>query len=341
MRTFRTAAAVAAACAWRIRPPPAVRTVDVVIEVSSLTKRYGLTVAVRNLSFTVHPGHVTGFLGPNGSGKSTTMRVILGLDAPTVGEARVGGCRYADLRAPLREVGAMLDARAVHPGRTAHDHLLALARSNGIPRSRVGEVLGAVGLSDVAGHRAGGFSLGMSQRLGIAAALLGDPGVLLFDEPVNGLDTEGIRWIRSLMKGLAAEGRTVFVSSHLMSEMELTADRLVVIGRGRLIAEATVSEFIDAYSMQATVVRSPEAARLRRVLEHAGGSVDLEPSGAWRVSGLDAATVGDLALANGVVVHELRPLRSSLEDVYSQLTDSSVEYRAEGDGEAHRQEALR
>ena len=330
-----------AVCARRIRRTPDLRTVDVVIEVSRLTKRYGPTVAVRDLSFVVHPGHVTGFLGPNGSGKSTTMRVILGLDAPTAGEARVGGRRYADLRAPLREVGAMLDARAVHPGRTAHDHLLALARSNGIPASRVGEVLGAVGLSDVAGRRAGGFSLGMSQRLGIAAALLGDPGVLLFDEPVNGLDTEGIRWIRSLMKGLAAEGRTVFVSSHLMSEMELTADRLVVIGRGRLIAEATVTEFIDAHSQLVTIVRSPAGDRLRRVLEQAGGSVELEPSGGWRVRGLDTATIGDLALASGVAVHELRPLRSSLEDVYSQLTDSSVEYRAERDGGAHRQEALR
>ncbi|MEW6153112.1 MAG: ATP-binding cassette domain-containing protein [Actinomycetota bacterium] len=311
------------------------------IEVSRVTKRYGRTVAVRDLSFMVHPGQVTGFLGPNGSGKSTTMRVILGLDGPTAGEARVAGRRYIDFRAPLREVGAMLDGRAVHPGRTAHDHLLALARSNRIPRARVGEVLGTVGLSDVAGRRAGGFSLGMSQRLGIAAALLGDPGVLLLDEPVNGLDTEGIRWARSLMKGLAAEGRTVFVSSHLMSEMELTADRLVVIGRGRLVAEATVSDLIDAHSMKATLVRSPEAARLRGVLEQAGGEVDLEPSGGWRVRGLDAATVGDLALANRVVVHELRPLRSSLEDVYSQLTDSSVEYRAERDGEARRHEALR
>jgi ABC-2 type transport system ATP-binding protein len=301
-----------------------------VIEVSRLTKRYGSTVAVRDLSFTVQPGHVTGFLGPNGSGKSTTMRVILGLDTPTAGEARVGGRRYVDLPAPLREVGALLDAGAVHPGRTARNHLLALARSNRIPKTRVDEVLDVAGLSDVARRRAGGFSLGMSQRLGIAAALLGDPGVVLFDEPVNGLDTEGIRWIRALMKGLAAEGRTVFVSSHLMGEMELTADRLVVIGRGRLIAEAAVTQFIDSYSQEATVVRSPAAGRLRAVLERAGGSVALYPGGGWRVTGLDAATVGEVALANGLVIHELRRLRSSLEDVYSQFTESSVEYRAAG-----------
>lgn len=311
------------------------------IEVAHLTKRYGPTVAVRDLTFTVQPGHVTGFLGPNGSGKSTTMRVILGLDAPTAGDTLVSGRRYVDLRAPLREVGAMLDARAVHPARTAHDHLLALGRSNRIPRERVGEVLGAVGLSDVAGRRAGGFSLGMSQRLGIAAALLGDPGVLLFDEPVNGLDTEGIRWVRALMKGLAAEGRTVFVSSHLMSEMELTADRLVVIGRGQLIAEATVAEFIETHSKEVTVVRSPTPDDLCRVLERAGASVERDAGGGWRVTGLDAPSIGDLALANGLGVHELRPLRSSLEDVYSQLTDSSVEYRAAGEGGVHEQEVRR
>ena len=327
-----TAGAVVADCVWGIRSGLVVRTFSVVIEVSNLTKRYGSTVAVRDLSFTVQPGHVTGFLGPNGSGKSTTMRVILGLDTPTAGEARVGGRRYVGLRAPLREVGALLDARAVHPGRTAQDHLRALARTNRIPKTRVDEVLGAVGLSDVAGRRAGGFSLGMSQRLGIAAALLGDPGVLLFDEPVNGLDTEGIRWIRTQMKGLAADGRTVFVSSHLMSEMELTADRLVVIGGGRLIVEATVAEFIDSYSQEVTVVRSPAAGRLREVLERAGGSVALDPGGGWRVTGLDPATVGETALANGVAVHELRRLRSSLEDVYSQLTDTSVEYRATARG---------
>jgi ABC-2 type transport system ATP-binding protein len=299
-----------------------------VIEVVNMTKRYGSTVAVRDLSFKVLPGHVTGFLGPNGSGKSTTMRVILGLDAPTSGGVRVCGRRYVELPAPLRELGAMLDARAVHPGRTAYDHLLALARSNRLPRRRVDAVLDTVGLAEVARRRAGGFSLGMSQRLGIAAALLGDPGVFLFDEPVNGLDTEGIRWIRTLMKGLAAEGRTVFVSSHLMSEMELTADRLVVIGRGQLIAEATVSEFIDAHSQPVTLVRSPEPRELHAVLERAGAAVEVDPGGGWQVTGPDTAAIGDLAHAHGITLHELRPVRSSLEDIYSQLTDTSVEYRA-------------
>lgn len=336
-----TAVVVVAVCAWRIRSRLLGHTVTVMIELARLTKRYGPTVAVRDLSFTVHPGHVTGFLGPNGSGKSTTMRLILGLDAPTAGTARVSGQRYVELRAPLREVGAMLDASAVHPGRTARDHLLALARSNRIPRGRVDDVLGAVGLAQAAEWRAGGFSLGMRQRLGIAAALLGDPAVLLFDEPMNGLDTEGIRWIRNLMKALAAEGRTVFVSSHLMSEMELCADRLVVIGRGRLIAEATVAEFIDAYSHEMTLVRSPAPDLLRSVLEEAGATVAADPGGAWQVTGLNAPSVGELALANGVVVHELRRLRSSLEDVYSQLTDTSVEYRATAGAEPETQEVLR
>jgi ABC-2 type transport system ATP-binding protein len=298
-----------------------------VIEVVNLTKRYGPTVAVDGLSFTVRPGHVTGFLGPNGSGKSTTM-VVLGLDAPTAGDARVNGRRYGELRAPLREVGAMLDAQAVHPGRSAFDHLLALARSNRIPTARVDEVLDLVGLGEVAGRRAGGFSLGMSQLLGIGAALLGDPSVLLFDEPVNGLDTEGIRWMRALMKRLAGEGRTVFVSSHLMSEMELTADRLVVIGRGRLIAETGVSEFIDAHSRAVTLVRSPDASLLRPALERLGAAVELDATGGWRVTGPATAAIGELARAEGIALHELRPLRSSLEDVYSRLTATSVEYRA-------------
>jgi ABC-2 type transport system ATP-binding protein len=311
------------------------------IEVRQLTKRYGPTVAVDGLSFTVRPGHVTGFLGPNGSGKSTTMRVLLGLDAPTAGEARVNGRRYVELRAPLREVGAMLDARAVHPGRRADDHLLALARSNRMPRRRVGEVLDVVGLGEVAGRRAGGFSLGMSHRLGIAAALLGDPGVLLFDEPVNGLDTEGIRWIRALMRRLAGEGRTVLVSSHLMSEMELTADRLVVIGRGRLIAETTVAEFIDAHSQSVTLVRSPDASMLRPALDRLGAAVELDPGGGWRVIGPDTAAIGELARAEGIALHELRPIRSSLEDVYTRLTDSSVQYRAGADNEIDREGVLR
>jgi len=299
-----------------------------VIELVNVTKRYGSTLAVDDMSFTVLPGHVTGFLGPNGSGKSTTMRVVLGLDAPTDGEALVNGRRYGDLRAPLREVGSLLDARAVHPGRTAYDHLLALARSNRIPRRRVDEVLDLVGLIDVADRRVGSFSLGMSQRLGIGAALLGDPSVLLFDEPVNGLDTEGIRWIRNLMKRLAAEGRTVFLSSHLMSEMELTADRLIVIGRGRLIAETSVSEFIDANSQAVTLVRSEHAAELRSALEGVGAGVELDPTGGWQVTGPDTASIGELALQRGIPLHELRPVRSSLEDVYSRLIDGSVEYRA-------------
>ena len=293
---------------------------------TTLTKRYGSTVAVDDLSFAVPPGHVTGFLGPNGSGKSTTMRVILGLDAPTAGGARVLGRRYDELAAPLRVVGSLLGARAVHPARTAYDHLLALARSNRIPRRRVDDVLEVVGLSEVARRRAGGFSLGMGQRLGIGAALLGDPEVLVLDEPVNGLDTAGIRWIRTLLKGLAAEGRTVFVSSHLMSEMELTADRVVVIGRGRLIAEAGVAEFIEANSGRLTFVRSP-AADLRTALERMGAGVELDPSGGWRVAGPNAAAIAEAARRCGAAIHELRPIRSSLEDVYSQLTDMSVEYR--------------
>jgi ABC-2 type transport system ATP-binding protein len=297
------------------------------IDVQDLTKRYGKTVAVDGLSFTVRPGRVTGFLGPNGSGKSTTMRVILGLDRPTRGSVLVNGRPYRQLRAPLREVGSMLDAKALHPGRTAYNHLLALARSNRIPDRRVDEVLGIVGLADVAGRRAGQFSLGMSQRMGIGAALLGDPSVLMFDEPVNGLDTEGIRWIRDLMKGLAAGGRTVFLSSHLMSEMELTADHLVVIGRGRLIADATIAEFIEANSQAVTRVRSPRATDLRAVMESAGARVELDPTGGWRVTGPDTAAIGDLALRHGIGLHELSPLRSSLEDVYTRLTATTVEYR--------------
>jgi ABC-2 type transport system ATP-binding protein len=297
------------------------------IEVRNLTKRYGGTVAVDDLSFTVHPGRVTGFLGPNGSGKSTTMRAILGLALPTRGASLVNGRPYRALPAPLREVGSLLDARAVHGGRTVHNHLLALAHSNRIPARRVGEVLDVVGLTDAAGRRAGQLSLGMSQRLGIGAALLGDPPVLMFDEPVNGLDTEGIRWIRDLMKRLAGEGRTVFLSSHLMSEMELTADHLIVIGRGRLIADTSVSGFIEANSQAVTLVRAPRAAEVRAVLEGRGARVELDPQGGWRVVGPDPATVGDLALRHGIAVHELRPLRSSLEDVYSRLTAESVEYR--------------
>jgi ABC-2 type transport system ATP-binding protein len=301
-----------------------------VIEVCAMTKRYGSTVAVDDLSFTVQPGRVTGFLGPNGSGKSTTMRVVLGLDAPTAGEARVAGRPYVELPAPLCEVGALLDAGAVHPGRSAANHLLALARSNGIGRRRVAEVLSLVGLEGAAGRRVGGFSLGMRQRLGIAAALLGDPAVVLLDEPVNGLDTEGIRWIRTLLQRLAAEGRTVFVSSHLMSEVERTADWLIVIGHGRLIADASTSDFIQSHSQAVSLVRSPQAGALRAALEASGATVEADPSGGWRVSGPDPSAIGDLAFAGGIALHELRPIRTSLEEVYSSLTESSVDYRSTG-----------
>jgi ABC-2 type transport system ATP-binding protein len=297
------------------------------IEAQSLTKRYRDTLAVDGLSFSVRDGRVTGFLGPNGAGKSTTMRMILGLDAPTSGLAAVRGRCYDELRAPLREVGALLDARAIHGGRTAHDHLLGLARSNGIGRRRVDEVLEMVGLAEVAGRRAGGFSLGMGQRLGIASALLGDPAVMMFDEPMNGLDTEGIRWIRDLMRRLADEGRTVFLSSHLMSEMELVADHLVVIGRGRLIADTSMRDFIERNSQAVTLVRSPQPSQLREVLEAVGAQVQLDPGGAWRVSGPDAVTVGDVAFRHGIVLHELTPRHSSLEEVYTRMTHKEVVYR--------------
>lgn len=295
-----------------------------------MTKRYGSTLAVSDLTFSVQPGCVTGFLGPNGSGKSTTMRLILGLDRPTSGRATVNGVGYRDLRSPLREVGALLDARGVQAARRADDHLRALARSNRIPPGRVDEVLGIVGLSEVADRKLGGFSLGMSQRLGIAAALLGDPPVLLFDEPINGLDTEGIRWVRGLLKGLAAEGRTVLVSSHLMSEMELTADRLVVIGRGRLLADTTLVEFVAHRGTPGAVVRSADGNGLRPVLERAGGSVELDATGAWQVSGLDTTQIGDLALSAGIAVHELIPTRSTLEDAYSELVSDDLAYRSHG-----------
>lgn len=326
--TQTTTSVVVADRRWGIRSAAAILTVALMIEVRDVTKRYGSTLAVSELSFTVQPGCVTGFLGPNGSGKSTTMRLILGLDRPTSGTASVNGVPYRELRSPLREVGALLDARGVQGARRAGDHLLALARSNRIPRKRVGEVLDLVGLSEVSGRRLGGFSLGMSQRLGIAAALLGDPPVLLFDEPVNGLDTEGIRWIRGLIKGFAAEGRTVLVSSHLMSEMELTADRLVVIGRGRLLADTTLADFTAQRSAPGAVVRSAAASELRRVLERAGGTVELDAAGAWRVSGLEAITIGNLALSAGIAIHELIPTRSTLEDAYSDLVSEDVAYRA-------------
>ncbi|MFI9053801.1 MULTISPECIES: ATP-binding cassette domain-containing protein [unclassified Streptomyces] len=300
------------------------------IEATELTKRYGGRTAVDRLSFTVRPGRVTGFLGPNGAGKSTTMRLILGLDSPSAGRVTVGGRVYADLPVPLRAVGSLLDAKGVHGGRSAYHHLAGLAASNGIPCRRVAEVLELVGLpEETARRRTKGFSLGMGQRLGIAAALIGDPEVLILDEPVNGLDTEGIRWIRGLMKSLAAEGRTVFLSSHLMSEMELTADHIVVIGQGRLIADTAMRDFIETNSRAHTLVRSPEPERLRSLLEAAGAHVRLDARGGWRVDGPDAPAIGDLARDHGVAVHELTPAHSSLEEVYTTLSRSSVEYRAE------------
>jgi len=298
------------------------------IEVCELTKRYGAAVAIDGLSFTVHPGRVTGFLGPNGAGKSTTMRVILGLDAPTEGRATVSGRRYQQLTRPLHQAGALLDATAVPGGRTARNHLLAIAASNGITGRRVDEVLGLVGLEGAARKRVRGFSLGMKQRLGIAAALLGDPGVLLFDEPVNGLDPEGIAWIRGLLKQLAAEGRTVFVSSHLMSEMALTADHLIVIGRGRLIADAPIDDLVRQGSGGDVMARSPRGGDLAGLLAASGAAVTAAPGGGLAITGLDAGQVGDLAAANGIPLHELTPRRASLEEAYMALTADHADYHA-------------
>ncbi|HWO61296.1 MAG TPA: ATP-binding cassette domain-containing protein [Umezawaea sp.] len=297
------------------------------IEVRELSKRYGAVRAVDGLSFSVKPGYVAGFLGPNGAGKSTTMRALLGLDTPTSGEALVNGVGYAAIRRPMFEVGALLDANAVHGGRSAVNHLRCLARSNGIGDKRVVEVLEQVGLAGAARRRVSAMSLGMKQRLGVAAALLGDPGVLLFDEPVNGLDPEGIRWIRDLMRGLAAEGRTVLVSSHLMSEMAVTADRVVVIGRGRLILETSMRELTERFRRD-VLVRTPDPAGLRRALER-GGAVVVPDEGALLVQGLEAAEIADAAARNGIAVHELTPRSASLEDAYLELTEDSVEFRTE------------
>ncbi|HYB18678.1 MAG TPA: ATP-binding cassette domain-containing protein [Streptosporangiaceae bacterium] len=298
------------------------------IEVRGLTKRYGEVTAVRDLSFDVLPGRVTGFLGPNGAGKTTTMRLILGLGYPDAGTARIGGKQYAHLAHPMREVGALLDARAVHGGRSAYNHLLCLAQTNNLPRRRVGEVLELVGLTEVARRRTGGFSLGMAQRLGIAGTLLGDPAVLMFDEPINGLDPEGILWIRTLMKELAAEGRTVFVSSHLMSEMQNTADHLIVIGRGQLLAECSMEEFIARASGQTVRVATPQADVLAKAVAEAGGSTVSGEDGTLIVSGLDAGQVGGLAFNHGVQVNELTVVRASLEAAFMELTAGTVEYRA-------------
>jgi ABC-2 type transport system ATP-binding protein len=297
-----------------------------VIELAGLTKEYGARVAVDDLTVTVHPGRVTGFLGPNGSGKTTTMRCILGLARPTSGTATVLGQPYRELTHPMRRVGALIDPRARHPGRTAYRHLLALAQSNGLPAARVDEVIELVGLESVADDRVRGFSLGMGQRLGIAAALLGDPDVLLLDEPVNGLDPEGIRWVRELLRDLADEGRTVLVSSHLMSEMEDTADHLVVLGRGRLLADVPMEELLGAHS--AVRVRTPQGPTLADALRRAGGRVELEIDGALRIEGLDLTEVGDVAFVADVRLHELSRVTASLEAAYLALTDDDVEYRA-------------
>jgi ABC-2 type transport system ATP-binding protein len=330
---------------------------DMMIEARDLTKRYGDKLAVDHLSFTVEPGRVTGFLGPNGAGKSTTMRLILALDHPQSGTATINGQRYADLAQPLRTVGALLEARAMHPGRSAYNHLLFLAQTQGLPASRVDHVLDLVGLREVARKRTGGYSLGMGQRVGIAVAMLGDPKVLLLDEPVNGLDPEGILWIRNLMKQLAAEGRTVFVSSHLMNEMAVTADHLIVIGRGKLIADCSTQEFIERSSEKYVLVRSPDAARLADLIMAEGGKATPReepareapahdslapaetaagipdgrsgrPAPALSVTGLDAPRIGEIAAANQIVLHELAPQLASLEEAYMELTADSSEYGA-------------
>ncbi|APA95248.1 ABC transporter ATP-binding protein [Nocardia seriolae] len=304
------------------------------IELRGLTKHYGQTVAVSDLSFTVQPGQVTGFLGPNGAGKSTTMRMILGLDTPTSGTALIDGKPYQELKKPLESVGALLDAKWVHPNRSARSHLRWMAASNDIPQSRVEEVLRLVGLTEVAGKSAGGFSLGMSQRLGLAGALLGDPQVLLFDEPVNGLDPEGILWIRRFMQRLAAEGRTVLVSSHLLSEMAQTAEHLVVIGRGRLIADTTTKDFIEKASEQSVRVRSPQLDQLRSLLTSNGMTVredGAESDGpALVVAGVTSDAVGKLAGADDITLYELSPQRASLEEAFMRMTGGAVQYHGEG-----------
>ncbi len=299
------------------------------IEIEHVTKRYGEKVAVEDLSFVVRPGIVTGFLGPNGAGKSTTMRMILGLDTPTSGTVRVNGRSYRDLEAPLHEIGAMLEARAIHTGRSAFYHLLAMAQTHGIGRDRVNEVIDLVGLTSVARKRAGGFSMGMGQRLGIASALLADPDTVILDEPVNGLDPEGILWIRNLLKRLASEGRTVFLSSRLLSEMALTAEHLIIVGRGRLIADTTVEDVVAQASADGIVrVRTPNAAALRDVLVGEGGATVTSPErDVLEVRGLAAPRIGEVAASQRLVLHELTPVRASLEDAYMRLTGDAVEYR--------------
>ncbi len=296
------------------------------IEARNLTKRYGDKLAVDDLTFTVESGKVTGFLGPNGAGKSTTMRLILGLDRPNSGDATIDGKHYRELASPLRIVGALLEARAMHPGRTAYHHLLFLAQTQGLDSKRVNEVIDLVGLHDVAHKRSGGFSLGMGQRLGIAAALLGNPSVLILDEPVNGLDPEGVVWIRNLMKHLAGEGRTVFVSSHLMNEMAVTAEHLIVIGRGQLVADCSTKEFIERSSDQTVLVHSPDAAQLTEVVTAEGGTVTPDGDGVLTVANLAARRIGELAARDGLILYELTPQRGSLEQAFMELTRDSLEY---------------
>ncbi|MFE9994009.1 ABC transporter ATP-binding protein [Streptomyces avermitilis] len=302
------------------------------IELEGLTKRYGEKLAVDDLTFSVEPGIVTGFLGPNGAGKSTTMRMMLGLDRPTAGDVLIDGQHYDRLKNPLKYIGALLDAKAMHGGRSAFNHLLCLAQSNGIPKARVHEVLDMVGLTAVAKKKAKGFSFGMGQRLGIAAALLGDPRILMFDEPVNGLDPEGIHWIRNLMKSLASQGRTVFVSSHLMSEMALTADHLVVIGQGRLLADMSMADFIQQNSRSYVRIRSPQCERLLDVLHGAGITVVETGGGTLEVDGGKSELIGELAAGHQIVLHELSPQQASLEEAFMRLTAESVEYHAHPQG---------
>ncbi len=299
------------------------------IRAQALTKRFDDKTAVDGIDFTVEPGRVTGFLGPNGAGKSTTMRMILGLDRPTSGSVTVNAKKYAASPAPLREVGALLEAGAIHPGRSARDHLRWMAASNGLPTTRVGEVLEEVGLDSVAGRRVGKFSLGMGQRLGIAAALLGDPSTVILDEPVNGLDPEGIRWVRSLARRLADDGRTVFISSHLMSEMSMMADHLIVIGRGRILADCTVTEFMAEHAASYVRVRTPAIGDVAGLLERSGLEVQ-KVDDELRVQGLDASSIGELVGRNGHYLHELTLVRSSLEDAFMTLTADAVEYHAGG-----------
>ncbi|MER6781015.1 MULTISPECIES: ABC transporter ATP-binding protein [unclassified Streptomyces] len=304
------------------------------IELEGLTKRFGAKTAVDHLSFQVRPGVVTGFLGPNGAGKSTTMRMMLDLDNPTSGTVRIDGKHYRDLPEPLKHIGALLDAKAMNGGRSAYNNLLCLAQSNRIPERRVAEVLDLVGLTAVAKKKSKGFSLGMGQRLGIASALLGDPEILMFDEPVNGLDPEGILWIRNLMKGLAAEGRTIFVSSHLMSEMALTADHLIVIGQGKLLADMSMADFIHKNSRSYVRLRSPQQERLKDVLHDAGiDAISVPATGVLEIDGVAVERLGELAAQHQIVLHELSPQRASLEEAFMRMTADSVEYHAHAPGE--------